>query len=345
MIVKITYFFIFVTEQLILMYKVSVLIPAYNSGPFIGRCLRSALSQTLDGIEYIIIDDASTDDTQARIEEAVAGYPWRRNDVRIIRHETNMGPCAARKTGLDAASGDFIIHLDSDDWVEPECYGRMYRKAIETGADVVCCGYVEERDSGPHPGLFGAAVPEDKEKLIRDVIALKVYPFPFKLVRRTVFEDSRFRHPVADMAEDWALSVQYALIARRWSYVDEILCHYSIRETSVSHDIRQRDRAIRVMRMEKINVENVIRQLEDMSLAGRYAKEIEARKSNVKRFMLPFLSDSDARAIWKQTFPEIDRSMLTNSLIPAEYRIKHLCALFGIYTQLYAAFKIITGRQ
>lgn len=327
------------------MYKVSVLIPAYNSGLHIGQCLRSAFSQTLDSIEYIIIDDASTDDTIEKIQEAVSAFPQRAADVRIIRHEANMGPCASRKTGIRTASGQYVIHLDSDDWVEPECYASMYSRAEETGADVVCCGYVEERSEGTMAGIFSSDVPQDKEMRIRDVISLKLSPFVWnKLVRRTIFDDRRFVFPSYDMAEDWAICVQYALIGGRWESISEPFYHYRISNASISHDSVTKVKAVRIMEMERKNIEDVVMQLEACALSVRYSKEIEARKSNAKRFMLPYLADREIRAIWLDTFPEINLTMLVNTLIPLEYRIKHLFALLGLYTPLYAAFKKITRR-
>ena len=324
------------------MYKVSVLIPTYNSASHIGRCLESAFSQTLGGIEYIIVDDASTDDTLTRIRETMASFPDRAQDVRIISHQVNLGSCAARKTALEAASGEFIIHLDSDDWVDAGCYEAMYIKAVTTGADVVCCSYVEEREGGPCKGRFGASVPRDYDQRLGAVIALKAAPFVWsKLARRSLFCDSRFRHPAHDMAEDWVLCVQYALIARKWEYIEKPFYHYRINSSSISHNAATKGNAIRIMEMEKNNVEDVAIQLQDLSIADRYAREIEARKSNVKRFLLPFLTDKDARRLWKSTFPEINISMLVNRLIPAEYRVKHAFALLGLYSSLYGAFNTI----
>lgn len=328
------------------MYKLSVLIPVYNSELHIGQCLRSAFSQTLGSIEYIVVDDASTDNTLAVIESVAKEFPERARSLRILRHSSNMGPCAARKTALESATGEYVIHLDSDDWIEPECYEKMYRAALDSDADVVCCGYVEETANGSRPGIFGAQVCQDKEQRLRDAISLKTSPFIWsKMVRRSVLSDSRFSFPSYGMAEDWALCVQYALIAEKWASVDEALYHYRISTASVSHDRASMGKAVRVMEMEKGNVEQVITQLKQLSIEDRYKREIEARKSNVKRFLLPFLSDKDCRKLWKNCFKEINLSMLTNGLIPAEYRIKHFCALLGIYTQLYAVFKIITGRR
>jgi len=328
------------------MYKVSVLIPVFNSELHIEQCLRSAFSQTLDSIEYVIVDDACTDNSLAIIESVAREFPERSSGLSIIHHSCNMGPCAARRTALESASAEYVIHLDSDDWIEPDCYERMYQAAKAAGADVVCSGYVEETAEGSRPGLFGAKVSEDKEQRLRDTISLKTSPFIWsKMVKRSVYSDPGFCFPKYGMAEDWALSVQYALIAERWAYVDEALYHYRISTASVSHDKASMEKAVRLMKMEKGNVENVVAQLEHLSIADRYGREIEARKSNVKRFLLPFLSDKECYRMWKDIFKEINRSMLTNRLIPAEYRIKHLCALMGIYTQLYAVFKKITGRK
>ena len=123
------------------MYKVSVVIPIYNVEKYIERCARSLFEQTLDDVEYIFVDDCSPDQSVPILQRTLQDYPGRKESVRIIRHKENKGVAAARNAGINAAQGEYIIHCDSDDWVDANMYELMYRKAQETNADIVICDW------------------------------------------------------------------------------------------------------------------------------------------------------------------------------------------------------------
>lgn len=122
-------------------YSVSVIIPVYNVGKFIERCVRSLMEQTMDNVEYIFVDDASPDNSIQILQEVLADYPKRRDNVRILTHAENKGLPAARNTGLAVAQGKYIFHCDSDDFVEPDMLEQLYGKAIECDADIVWCDW------------------------------------------------------------------------------------------------------------------------------------------------------------------------------------------------------------
>ena len=120
------------------MPEVSVCIPVYGVEKYIERCARSLFEQTMtDGIEFIFVNDCTTDKSIEILERILAEYPGRQAQTKIIHHATNKGLVAARNTGLAHATGDYIIHCDSDDWVDLNFYESLYKKAVETGADVV----------------------------------------------------------------------------------------------------------------------------------------------------------------------------------------------------------------
>ena len=121
---------------------VSVCIPVYDVEKYIERCARSLFEQTLDSMEYIFIDDCSPDNSIAVMQRVLEEYPYRKDQVKIIRHEVNQGVGAARNHGVAACTGDYITHCDPDDWVDLNMYETMYNKAIETNADMVCCSSI-----------------------------------------------------------------------------------------------------------------------------------------------------------------------------------------------------------
>ena len=124
------------------MPQVSVCIPVYGVEKYIERCARSLFEQTMtDGIEFIFVNDCTKDRSIEILECVLADYPHRISQTKIIHHEKNGGLVAARKTGLQHARGDYIAHCDSDDWVEKNMYEVMYKKAIDSDADMVYCDY------------------------------------------------------------------------------------------------------------------------------------------------------------------------------------------------------------
>ena len=128
------------------MPKVSVIVPVYNAGLFIERCVRSLFEQTLEDIEYIFVDDCSPDNSMDILLNVIEEYPHRKPNVTIMRHEVNTGQSGARKTGMHVAKGEYIIHCDADDWVDVDMYERMYRLAVEKDVEAVCCDIVLECD-------------------------------------------------------------------------------------------------------------------------------------------------------------------------------------------------------
>lgn len=123
------------------MKKVSIIVPAYNSHDTLARCLGSLVNQTLEDIEIIVINDASTDDTWEIMKRCESQFP---DKVVIIDGGVNRGSGGARNLGFDAATGDYIGLVDSDDYVAPTMYEKLYSQAIETGADIVDSGFYSE---------------------------------------------------------------------------------------------------------------------------------------------------------------------------------------------------------
>ena len=113
------------------MAKVSIIIPVYNVESYLRRCLDSVVNQTLKDIEIILVNDGSTDGSLAICEE------YAKNDDRIkIITRKNGGLSAARNTGLDNATSEYIGFIDSDDWVDTNFFENLYNTAIEKNCDV-----------------------------------------------------------------------------------------------------------------------------------------------------------------------------------------------------------------
>jgi glycosyltransferase involved in cell wall biosynthesis len=215
---------------------VSVIVPVYNVEPFFERCLRSLFGQTLDNLEYIVINDCTPDNSMLFLERVLDEYPHRRQQVRIIHMGTNMGLGAVRKVGMKAARGAYVISCDSDDWTEMDMYEKMYAKAVGEDADIVCCGFyyeygkrqsieVYEKVAGREHrgGDFGTDIRWDD-------LHCGVWN---KLVRRSLYIDGGiYPYDGVNMWEDWGVTPRLCFLSKKTVILQELLYHYNKQNTS-----------------------------------------------------------------------------------------------------------------
>lgn len=205
----------------------SVLVPLYKVEPYVERCVRSLLDQTLNltaRVEYIFVDDGSPDASADAVRRAAAAFPGR--DVRILVHERNRGLAAARSTALDAARGEWVVHVDSDDWLSPDALEALLAEGRLTKADVVYGGYALH-DGGRT--LRRVAAPEpDRQAILRSLLRqdFRVDNRTWGILfRRSLYEGIR---PVEGLnfAEDYAVVPRLLRRAVGVASVDRTLYYY-----------------------------------------------------------------------------------------------------------------------
>lgn len=125
------------------MPKISVIVPIYKAEKYLRKCVDSILNQTFSDFELILVDDGSPDQSGQICDE----YAGKDKRINVI-HKKNDGVSSARQSGLDASSGDYVIHADPDDWVEPQMLKELYAKAIDTNADLVYCDFYQDYANG-----------------------------------------------------------------------------------------------------------------------------------------------------------------------------------------------------
>lgn len=118
---------------------VTIIIPVYNAERWLCRCLNSVINQTYQNLEILLINDGSLDGSANICDE----YATKDHRIRVI-HQKNCGVSASRQKGIDYATGEYLIHVDSDDWVDKDMIAQLYSKAIEGNYDMVICDYYEE---------------------------------------------------------------------------------------------------------------------------------------------------------------------------------------------------------
>lgn len=126
----------------VLMDKISIIVPVYNSANYLDECIEGLLSQTYQNIEIILVDDGSTDNSL----QFCCNYQKRIPEIKVI-HQDNGGASKARNTGLKAATGEFIAFCDSDDYVYPEWLETLYTAIKLNECDLACCNMERDGDS------------------------------------------------------------------------------------------------------------------------------------------------------------------------------------------------------
>lgn len=124
--------------------KITVIIPVYNTEKFLKRCIESIIGQSLKEIEIIIINDNSTDNSKKILDE----YSKKDERIIIINKKKNKGLSSARKSGLKKARGEYILNIDSDDWIEQNYFFNMYYTAQKYNADIVISDFYIDYDNG-----------------------------------------------------------------------------------------------------------------------------------------------------------------------------------------------------
>lgn len=124
------------------MPKVSVIIPVYNAEKYLHKCVDSVINQTLDDIEIILVDDGSTDNSPVICDD----YERKHDNIKVF-HKENGGLSSARNMGMDKATGEYIGFVDSDDYIAPEMYEKLYHASKKLGCDMAICNYQVVKDS------------------------------------------------------------------------------------------------------------------------------------------------------------------------------------------------------
>lgn len=208
------------------MYTVSVIIPIFKVRNFIERCVCSLFEQTLKDVEYIFVDDASPDDSIDILKSCIDRYPERKDQITILTHEKNQGLPAARNTGLAVATGEYIFHCDSDDFVEKDMLEEMYKVAKEKDADMVYCDFYlsfEKNERYMSNPVYETADAMLRQGLLGGNMKYNVWN---KLVRRSLYTENDILFPAGHaMGEDMTM-IRLAACAKSVAYVPKAFYHY-----------------------------------------------------------------------------------------------------------------------
>lgn len=209
---------------------ISVIVPVYKVEPYLNKCLRSITEQTYRNLEIILVDDGSPDRSGAICDE------WAAKDSRVrVIHKENGGGGLARNTALDAATGDLIAFVDSDDYIAPDMFAYLY-SLMDEGVDIAECAFVEtEGDDAAFSGGTGGTTVYSGEEAMAANIQNTVFRQLIwnKLYRREVVGDIRF--PVGTKIDDEFFTYRVLGNANKLILSDRVCYVYRQQSASVMH--------------------------------------------------------------------------------------------------------------
>lgn len=209
--------------------KVTIAVPVYGVESYVEKCAISLFEQTYPNLEYVFIDDCSPDKSIEIIEKVLDRYPNRQGQVRIIRQKKNKGCPAARNLAVQLATGDFIFHVDADDYLEKDAISSMVSEQMATDADLVVGNYMIETDSITKLVKY-CDISKTKEEFVKDCLDDKSSQSVWGiLIRRQIYIENNIR---ADenfhVGEDWQVAPLLLYYANKIAYVDKVLYHYQL---------------------------------------------------------------------------------------------------------------------
>lgn len=226
------------------MAKVSVLLPVYNVEKYLGQCLDSVIHQTLRNIEIICVNDGSTDSSLDILKK----YAAKDSRIKII-NKKNGGLPSARNAGLDAATGEYISFIDSDDYIQPDMMSVLYKHAKDTKAEIVICG-ANVFPETPHADgwVYWVLSPERKfyEKCNDELLFENHAARPFiwrTFVKRDLIERNHLRlNEGIHIGEDNAFQFRIYPLAKGISVIPDKLYNYRwYREDSMMNTVVYKD--------------------------------------------------------------------------------------------------------
>ena len=209
--------------------KISIVMTAYNMEQYITEAMSSCLNQTYKDIELVVVEDCSTDNTLALIE-AIASQDER---VVVIRHEQNLGAGMGRRDGINAATGDYFITVDADDWLDEDFIGSLADRAKASGADVVSGGITIERGEGYwEKTCYGDLVCTGLDK-VKKFWGEKVVFMNNKIIHTSFRDKIQYCH--RRFIEDTPTIIPMLHMANQVDYVSNTGYHYRMQDDSLTH--------------------------------------------------------------------------------------------------------------
>lgn len=323
---------------------ISVIVPVYRVEEYLEKCVDSILSQTYSNLELILVDDGSPD----RSGEICDAYAKRDCRVRVI-HKENGGLSSARNAGLDAARGDFVAFVDSDDWIVPDTYEAMMAAAEKYQVRLVCAGRYDVVGSIQEIGLC----PEREEVISGQLLAGRIFRWDHvdsaavdKLYGRELFEG--IRYPVGKLSEDVPVTWRIAVRAGRAALIPKPVYCYFHRPNSITTTVSVSDKTFHnVQHIEEIHSE-ILQSFPELEPDVHYFHVM----SLVYVLQTLALTDAEGWAKYADRRRELEKGLqkelgyiLRCPLFSLRDRVQNLLIAYGMYRVPRKLFHMVVRRE
>lgn len=319
--------------------KISVIVPIYNVDKYIEKCVRSLMEQTLDGIEYIFIDDCTPDRSMSILKEVLKQYPGRNGNVVICQNDENIGQAKTRRKGIEMAKGDYVIHCDSDDWVDKDWLESLYIRAVNKNADIVWSGFDSVHVDGTSQYFPNHALDDIEDFLIKLETGEKWGSLCLHLVNRQIVQSEKIVWPYWNYCEDLSLIFQYAALTKKFSYINRGLYKYRHNLDSITSQ-RNRDGIIRNVDGEIMASLQGMETCRSLGLSSAHLSNLRSRIFRAKaRLMMAANDNNDFCMLWHKCCDGLHLTDIWKSYMSIREKLVNSL----IYIKLYPLFKRIVG--
>lgn len=226
---------------------ISVIVPVFNTAPYLKRCVDSILRQSYQDFELLLIDDGSKDGSGEMCDD----FAQQNHRVKVF-HQDNSGVCAARNMGLENMRGTYFMFLDSDDTLDTNALKLCHERIVRDNSDVVVFGWQQiKNDQIIETGVYGDEKINDSIRVVREILADRhIYGggYPNKMWRTKAFIESgqevpRF-NPKLFYVEDMEWVIRMMLVVKNISLLNEIFYNYHLRDDSASRSNEAHERRL-----------------------------------------------------------------------------------------------------
>lgn len=217
--------------------KVSIAVPIYGVEEYIEKCTLSLMQQTYPNIEYIFVNDASKDNSIKILLSIIQKYPSRWSSIKLINHKNNCGLGITRNDAISHCTGDFILNVDSDDWLELDAVEKLVERQQSSSADIVWGATVLNEDTTDE--RFSPPIEKEKKEILVDILSQQWrHEIWGKLIRRSLYFQNRIKVEYGcNYCEDWQVLPRLLYYANKIEFVEDPVSHYRVNNGSMTRSV------------------------------------------------------------------------------------------------------------
>tara|TARA_B100000780_G_C21089831_1_gene439206 strand:- start:617 stop:1630 length:1014 start_codon:yes stop_codon:yes gene_type:complete len=310
--------------------NISIIVPVYNVEKYLDRCLDSIYTQIFSGtFEVIAVEDASTDNSL----KVLKSYQEKELGLKVIEHGTNKNLSRARATGIYQCKGDYIMHVDSDDWLLPSALEDLYAKCLETNADVLVFNYVRENNEGKRTSvksIKNQISVTDKLKVQQHFLGA-----PWNKIIKSALAKNLISGQVGvNNGEDLIYATEILLRAKQICLLPGSYYAYFVNTESLTRKVNS-EQFLKTMIIVLSQLNNIVSKYQSLKSFNSYLMNYFEKFIYLESANIHFSKNSSSNAINRTLIQEIFKSPLMS-----KNRIKRLnTALANKYICMYEVFK------